>query len=265
MRETSQVVRIERHRLNEDLVGLTFSSLEGRDESALRRLVFVQHGLGSRKERHLDLCLQLAEAGFLACSLDARFHGDRATPEMRRQLSDIHNAEFPAAFLQTVQGTVQDISALATYFEADSYGLIGHSMGGFIALQTTIADPRVRGVVSVAGALPLTMPEDMRYSAEAASAMRQTDLAARAASLWPRPVLLLHGEADETVPLSGSARLYEALRPFYATEPQRLGFVPYVGADHSLAPAMAREAVAWMQKYLRSDREFYPGEHDTPR
>ena len=57
MKEFSQTVRIERHRLTEDLVALTFVDAATASE-ATKPLVFVVHGLGSRKERHLDLCLR---------------------------------------------------------------------------------------------------------------------------------------------------------------------------------------------------------------
>lgn len=251
MRESSQLVRIEKHRVGEGLVVLTFSAED--DAATKRPLVFVQHGLGSRKERHLDLCLRLAEAGFTACSLDARFHGDRATREMRGLLSDVYAAPFLEAFAETIRGTVEDIAAAATYFGARSYGVIGHSMGGFIALQTALADPRVSCVVSIAGALVLTPPPGAAYPPEAAEAMRRGDLVERAPGFWPRPVLLLHGTDDETVPLVGSIRFREALTPFYAAKPERMRLVEYPGAGHELTPEMATEAVAWMQEYYAAE------------
>jgi pimeloyl-ACP methyl ester carboxylesterase len=245
MRESSQVVRIEKHRVAGELVVLTFSA----EDTQKRPLIFVQHGLGSRKERHLDLCLRLAEAGFMACSLDARYHGDRATREMRGRLSDIHSAGFLEAFIDTVRGTVQDIVTAATYFDVSFYGVIGHSMGGFIALQTTLADPRVSSVVSIAGALLFALPEGANYPPQILDALHQGDLVTKAAGFWPRPVLLLHGVVDETVPLQGSARLFGALTPFYTRDPERLRLVEYPGIGHELTSEMAIEAVMWTQKF----------------
>ncbi len=259
MRESSQLVRIERHRVEGELVVLTFN---GTDEGGVnaeavggRPLVFVQHGLGSRKERHLDLCLRLTEAGFMACSLDARHHGDRATEKMRRCLSDVNSRKFLLAFAETVQGTVHDITAAATYFGARSYGLIGHSMGGFIALQTTMADPRVSVVVSIAGALTLAPPEGIEFPPMVAEAIRRNDPAERAAEFWPRPVLLLHGVEDKTVPCLGSVLLKDALTLHYATEPERLALVTYPGIGHELSPGMASAAVDWVRRFHSSGNE----------
>jgi alpha-beta hydrolase superfamily lysophospholipase len=254
MRESSQLVRIEKHRVDEELVVLTFSAEEtaGAEPGSLpqRPVVFVQHGLGSRKERHLDLCLRLAEAGFLACSLDARHHGDRGTLEMRRRLSDIRSAEFLEAFTETIQGTVLDITSAAAYFGTGSYALIGHSMGGFIALQTTLADPRVSCVVSIAGALILSPPEGVVYPPAAADALRRADPVLNAAAFWPRPVLLLHGIEDETVPLLGSVRVRDALTPIYAAQAERLALVEYPGVGHELTAEMAAAAVDWTRQHV---------------
>lgn len=252
MRESSQLVRIERHRIEDELIVLTFSDegerrAEAR-QSPRRPVVFVQHGLGSRKERHLDLCLRLAEAGFLACSLDARHHGDRATREMRKRLSDIQSVEFLEAFTETIRGTVQDIAAAATYFGTRSYGIIGHSMGGFIALQAALNDPRVSAVVSIAGALILSPSEGVQYPPQIADALRQGDPLLHAAGFWPRPVLLLHGTEDETVPLMGSVRLRDALSPIYAAAPDRLTLREYPGIGHELSPEMATDAVDWIRR-----------------
>jgi dienelactone hydrolase len=253
MRESSQLIRIEKHRVDGDLVVLTFAAGD-RDGTAPggsgnTPMVFVQHGLGSRKERHLELCLRLAEAGLTACSLDARHHGDRGTPEMRRRLSDIHSVEFLEAFSETIAGTVEDITAAATYFEARSYGIIGHSMGGFIALQTTLADPRVACVVCIAGALILSAPEGTAYPTGVAEALRQADPVRNVAGFWPRPVLLLHGTNDETVPLRGSVLLRDALTSRYSAKPDRIKLIAYPGAGHELTAEMAAAAVDWTRRH----------------
>jgi predicted esterase len=185
----------------------------------------------------------------MACSLDARHHGDRATQEMRQRLSDIRSVEFLEAFTETIQGTVHDIAAAATYFGTRSYGIIGHSMGGFIALQATLNDPRVASVVSVAGALILSPPEGVTYPPAIADALRKSDPALNAAGFWPRPVLLLHGTDDETVPLSGSVRVRDALTPIYTSQPGRLALVEYPGVGHELSPEMASVAVDWITRY----------------
>lgn len=255
MREASHVVRVEKHRVNGEIAVLTFEEIEpGAETAGARPLVFVAHGLLSRKERHIELCLDLARAGFLAGTLDARHHGERATPEAEACLAGEMNAAFFAAFAEAVVGTAEDLGTLAAYFGRDRYGVVGHSMGGFIALKAAVDDPRVAAIVSIAGnpdwgALappyaPLT-PEQRTWIA------RESPLAL-SDRFWPRPLLLLHGEWDDVVPVHGARALHAALRPRYDREdPSRLALVEYPGAGHALLPDMAARAVDWMARFLR--------------
>lgn len=146
MREWSRLVRIEKHQAPDGIACLTFV-----DESAsgpattTRPLVFVVHGLLSRKERHSELCLALAHAGFTACALDARSHGERTTPEGAARLSGALGLEFLWAFADAVVGTAADLPLVADYLGHDGYGVIGHSMGGYVALEVMRQAPgRVR-------------------------------------------------------------------------------------------------------------------------
>ncbi len=204
--------------------------------------VFVLHGLNSRKERHLDVCLRLAQAGFAACAPDAALHGERVNRKSRR-LSDMTAPEFLPTFIQVMQQTVEDVAHFATELGLQSYGLIGHSMGGFIALHTLLADPRARAVVVVGGALDVSLAGQIAPS--------YADPALRADEFLNRPVLLLHGDNDETVPVAGARRLHAALSPLYESEAaSRLSFIEIAGGGHEWTDAIAEQAVQWMQAHL---------------
>lgn len=234
---------------------LTFEEVgAGAEPPTPRPLVFVAHGLLSRKERHIELCLDLARAGFLACTLDARHHGERATPEAEAGLSGEMNAAFLAAFAEAVVGTVEDLGTLADYFERDRYGVVGHSMGGFIALKAAVTDPRAAVIVSIAGNPDWAglVPPGARLTPEQrAWLLRESPLALRD-RFRPRPLLLLHGNPDEVVPVYGARALHAALRPRYdAEDPSRLALIEYPGAGHALLPDMAARAVDWIARFLR--------------
>jgi pimeloyl-ACP methyl ester carboxylesterase len=244
MRESSQVVRIERHRIAEDLVALTYDD-PSRSDALAAPFVIVLHGLGSRKERHLDLCLRLAAGGAIGCGIDARGHGDRATADSRRVLADQGSPEFLPAFAETVAGTVGDVTEIATYFRTRRYNLIGHSMGGFVALQTALVDPRVESVVCIAGALDMSEFDENALSPAVRESTRVQDPVINAGGFPPRRVLLLHGDADQTVPVSGARRLAAALRAVYGASPEDMLLREFPGAGHDLLPEMAADAVRW--------------------
>jgi hypothetical protein len=261
MRESSQLIRIEKHRVQNAITCLTFCDeavppAGGEEVDACRPLVFVVHGLMSRKERHIELCLALARAGFLACTLDAHHHGERATPEASSRLSGALGLEFFGAFAEAVIGTAADLPILGDYFGAPRYGVIGHSMGGYVALRAGATDERVRVVVSIAGNPDwLLLPDNAAAYLPPAIAdlVRSESPLGQADRFWPRPLLMLHGTADTTVPIQGHRNLLAAVRPRYAPDPARLDFVEYPGVGHEWLPDMAERAVAWMTRYLPAE------------
>jgi pimeloyl-ACP methyl ester carboxylesterase len=253
----SQIVHIERHEWEEGSVGspglaaLTFAAPQVSEMSA-PKLVFVLHGLGSRKERHLDLCLRLANAGFRACAVDARLHGERQTAESSLLWGERTTMEFAAVFAATVRGTIADLSRIADELGAERYGVVGHSMGGLIATLTGISDPRVAVVVNVGGSIDTRLPLAVTalLTPEILAEAAALDPIARAGELWPAAVLLLHGAEDQTVPVSGARDLHRALVPHYASASERLSLVELVGVGHEFTAEQARMSVEFVRKFL---------------
>lgn len=130
-------------------------------------------------------------------------------------------------------GIPEDVRAAVEALSGDGYAqvdpaqvaLVGHSLGGWAAVLSAAADPRIRAVASIAGIHdPETMPfDDPGYAAyytpwltgitpnELAEQWRSLDKTlnplAQAARLAPRPLLLVHSAADEVVPVENSRRL----------------------------------------------------------
>ena len=69
-------------------------------------------------------------------------------------------------------------------------GLLGFSLGAYLAMSVAVVDPRVRAVVEFFGGLPKEMKFFMRRLC---------------------PVLILHGEEDATVPVEEAHHLREVL------------------------------------------------------
>ena len=197
-------------------------------------LVLVQHGLGSRKERHLELCLRLAEAGFRAGAIDAAFHGERRTfgPQEAALAGDKRSPEFSRAFARCVDRTVEDLAELAGRLTDDPWALIGHSMGGFIALTAARRIENLTRIVVVAGAIDLEAALD---SPEA----RERSAHRNAHELNGTRILLLHGTDDPLVPVEGARRLEEATG---------CDLKIYPGVGHDLTAPMIADAVRWLKE-----------------
>lgn len=120
--------------------------------SAVKGLVFVQHGFASNKERGTDfLALKLAREGFLVVSIDAYKHGKRVkepfvSEPVYKQYYDIFTV---------VKRTARDIDRLFKKYYVDrfeKYDIVGISMGGMIAFYLTTISKHLSRVVPVISA-----------------------------------------------------------------------------------------------------------------
>jgi alpha-beta hydrolase superfamily lysophospholipase len=198
--------------------GLAYSLWLPPDGQPLRGGVVILHGAGSRKESHHDFARAVLPLGHAALTYDARGHGASDGPMDGRVIEDVE--------------TVATVLREALGDEDAPIALRGSSMGGFTAL---VAAPlvRARAVVAICPASAQGLARGLRagrfnFDADVETLgelLDETDLADEVESLTI-PLLLLHAEGDEQVPVSHSREL--AARA--GTEVARLVVVP--GGHH---------------------------------
>ena len=214
-------------------------------------LVFVLHGLGSRKEKMLTALYELASAGLRAVALDARLHGERLDAGEREERL---NRDYFGATSEMIEGTAQDISLLLNHFAPACAGIHGISLGGYITFAALLAEPRL-AAASVALGSPDWIGPLRRFGLgpghpawDRAAALNPLDLLPKL--LPPRPLLMLHGTADAVVPPDGVIALEEKLRPLYASVPERLKLQLYPGLGHDYPDDMLARTCAWFERFL---------------
>ena len=217
-------------------------------------LVFVLHGLGSRKEKMLTALYELASAGLRAVVLDARLHGERLDAGEREERL---NRDYFGATSEMIEGTAQDISHLVDHFAPTCAGIHGISLGGYITFAALLAEPRL-AAASVALGSPDWIGPLRRFGLgpghpawDRAAALNPLDLLPKL--LPPRPLLMLHGTADAVVPPDGVIALEEKLRPLYASSPERLKLQLYPGLGHDYPDDMLARTCAWFERFLLGD------------
>ena len=184
--------------------------------------VVLVHGWESARDRTLPLAVFLHAAGFHCLTIDIRGHG--ANPPESMPLTA---GEFGLDALAAFQ-------ALIARPEVTSGGIVGHSMGAIGALLAGAADPRVAAVVATsAPADPyrltrqtfrlarLPIPDPIAYplawlTTRVYLRPRRhvvADISATAAVMrYAGPILLIHGDADDVVPVGHLSRLAAAAR-----------------------------------------------------
>jgi alpha-beta hydrolase superfamily lysophospholipase len=166
--------------------------------------VVVLHGAGSAKESHFDFARELDAAGIAALLFDARGHGASDGPMDGRPVADI------VAMSELLRERIGDPDA--------AIGLRGSSMGGYLALVG--AEPaRARAIVAICPASADGLRRGLRggrfgFAADVGALdafLVEHDLGPAVEGL-DAPVLLLHAEGDEVVPVEHSRALAARLR-----------------------------------------------------
>jgi carboxymethylenebutenolidase len=110
--------------------------------------------------------------------------------------------------------------------DAQRIGLLGFSLGAYLALSVASVDPRVKAVVEFFGGFPKEMKFFMRRLC---------------------PVLILHGEADATVPVQEAYDLQALLEK----KGMPYEIMIYPGAGHGFANDVWRDAGKRSLHFLR--------------
>lgn len=218
--------------------------------------IVLSHGFGQDEEQMLPWAAFLHDAGYSVLTYDMRARGrsgGAAVTLGAREQFDL----------------VAAVSYLTKRPDVDGHriGALGVSLGGATTILAAARDPRIRAVVDDCGFADVQSVVDASFThfihlpafpfapltvalAEARagvqiSAVRPVAVIGR---ISPRPIFIIHGTADTTVPPGNSLRNYAA-----AGEPKQLWLVP--GAAHTQSRTVAgatytRRVVAFFRRYL---------------
>jgi pimeloyl-ACP methyl ester carboxylesterase len=194
-----RTVRAEPPAETGELDGLAWARHAPADRAATAGVV-VLHGADSRKENHFDFARACAAGGLAALTFDARGHGESPGPLDGRALDDVARM---ADLLRERAGI-------------ERVGLRGSSMGGYLALAAA-AGARAAAVVAICPASAVGLSVGVRAGRFGFAADRDALVAllrdhdeADAARALSAPLLLLHAEGDEVVPVELSRALHAA-------------------------------------------------------
>lgn len=192
-----------------------------------RAAVIVTHGTNADRSSMLDEIRLLADAGFGVLAFD--WPGDGASEGTVR---------WGAPERDALRGAI-DWLAARPEIDSGRLGALGFSMGGYFVTQVAADDHRLRAVVIAAAPtsfLAYTRLHHQRHGwfsrFPAELAIRRVGMqhetappVERIGTIAPRPVLLLGGSEDRTIPPAMMRELYE-----HARQPKALWIVD--GAAH---------------------------------
>jgi len=198
--------------------------------------VLLLHGLGGDRKQLALLANMLNAKGYVTLAIDAAGHGER--PKVGKgDLSTISLEDWRTLGAQTVVDLRRAVDLLARHPDVDSnrIGYLGASMGGILGARFYSDDPRVKAAVFLyAGAdwgKLMTTSQIGPAKAMRARGITDADVVGKAlADIDPlhsiaraagRPILLVHGDKDDIVPVACNDILFKA-----AKEPKERVFLP---------------------------------------
>lgn len=237
--------------------GLTLPCIMQRPAKPLpgrARVVIVCHGFTANKEANVNELQLLARAGLTGVTIDAPHHGERDDGWLAGMVG-LDPAAAHARFLELVDWHAHEIPLAVRHFaqtEDAAVGLVGISMGGFVAYASLARAPRVAACAPVIACPDWTVTTGV-------GGFPRGHFDPRSPHLYPErvpPVALLTITAgrDQTVPPQAAQAFVEALRPLYEATPERLDAVDYPDSEHMMRPMdwadVWRRINAWMGRFL---------------
>ena len=222
------------------------------DPADKSRLVLIGHGVTGNLDRPWaeGLSDALAAAGFPAVRFSFAGNGESG--------GDFRDC--------TVSKEVADLGAMIDAAKAAGYDEIiyaGHSMGGAVGVLRAASDDRIGRLISLAGMVHTAKfaqvefgeetpdegfmweDEDCPLSSTYVNDMNAIGSVLEKGSAIRVPWLLVHGDADDVVPIEESREIFAV-----ANDPKQLVELPgvnHVFADEGLAP-MIEAVVGWLQR-----------------
>jgi predicted dienelactone hydrolase len=189
-------------------------------DEALPLILFSHHSGGHRRASTF-LTTHLASHGYVVAAMD---HSEVAAPELARKENE--TPEQRAARGESwISSRVPDALFLLEYMlsqpvpeapvDADRIGIVGHSFGGWTALEAPRVEPRIRSVVALA---------------PGGSTKRRPGIIPAVAEFgWAHeiPMLLVAGDHDACLPLETMHELFER-----APEPKKMVVLERVDHMH---------------------------------
>lgn len=176
--------------------------------------VLWMHGRTVRKELDPGRYLRWVRAGIAAVAVDLPGHGERFDPLLQKPDNTLRVVEQMLSEVDHVVNALRD-PKWGGVFDLSRLAIGGMSAGGMVTLRR-LGEPhpfRAAAVESTAGDFSLMPMYDSRYPRDL---VERLDPIRRVDQWGVIPLLALHSEADEWVPVQAIRTLFDALRARYA-------------------------------------------------
>lgn len=225
-----------------------------------KKYAVIESIYGGPNEMHIPRQLQspplwmnqmLANQGFVVLMTDGR-----GTPGRGKIFQDYSFSRFGQVELEDHVAVLNQLGKERPYMDLSRIGIMGHSWGGYFALRALLKHPDLYraahitapavdpftnrvAVEAYMGCLPEDCPESYQKGAN-------TEIVKNLSG----PLMIVHGTADDDVPLEESEKL---LKAFSMAGKENIEFKKYPGVDHIVmrSPQWGPEMLGFFKKHLK--------------
>ncbi|AOT70760.1 prolyl oligopeptidase family serine peptidase [Geosporobacter ferrireducens] len=230
---------------------------KGIQEERLPTILYY-HGWHSGKVYQRFKGTVLASYGYQVIVPDAIYHGER--DPIDHDDPNMLEAYFWKVILQNVQESEQLIAGIIEEHQGDPrrMAVIGSSMGGFSASGIFVQNKNLKCLINFNGSCAWVKAEEifrrkskrLSMTPEEMQELSPYDPMLNKENLQLRPILMLHGNRDSSVPINSQRLFYQSASYHYKECPERLRLVEIQNMDHYISTGMMEEAIIWLKKYL---------------
>lgn len=224
-------------------------------------LALLNHGTGGDYNVMKEMAWRLAQNGCFAISVDAVWHGKRWDEKLDIMRAD--QAVYKGMYLEMLLLIAEDISAIIDYYTGDErvdttrVGITGTSQGGYVSFMTMTKEPRITVAAPMIGSPDLTDKYGQSPDWETIDPATQKIVLEHSPLLHYEKMahvklLVQNGDSDTIVPVTGTRRLDEKLKPLYADRPDDYRYIEFAGRGHETPDEMQEGVIAWLTEKLEA-------------
>jgi dienelactone hydrolase len=216
--------------------------------------VFFYHGWSSYKEYMQFTVSILSLNGYAVILPDLIHHGERG--KLESYTPDKLMTYFWKIIFQTVDEAAGLLQAAVKTCGLEEQRLVvaGESMGGFSAAGMFAQIEAFKCLVNFNGSCAWEKAEQLFRPAfgrppasdEELVEIRRYDPFPKLKACKPRPILLLHGDADTTISVENPHYFYQEMMPSYAMANQNLTLIESPNLDHYITVDMLENCLKWL-------------------
>jgi dienelactone hydrolase len=216
--------------------------------------IVLYHGWGTQASSMADTAEEFAKNGYTVIVPEIIYHDTRSPLENHFETSTLLNY-----FWKTIFESIDEFDEFieATGVPKQKTFLVGSSMGGFIANGIFATQQDLGGLVNINGSGSFLFTENLfrkmqhreELSIEEEQLFKKYDPVGR--KNGSAPVLLLHGDSDQTIPIDGQKEYYK-----YLTEVEDRNTADlyiYKGINHEFTMDMIKDVITWLNEKNKNE------------